>query len=85
MKLAQSKQLRAILSVAETRIRATGGIRHEDPWNQLDTDCEAQTSDSMESHRLSGLQFAIACSIIRYEHSRQTPRKDAQQSAGLAD
>jgi len=49
MKLAQSKQLRAILEAAEARIRATGGIRHEDLWNQLDADYEALTSDSIDS------------------------------------
>lgn len=35
-KLAQSEQLRSILDDAEARIRATGGVRHEDLWNQLD-------------------------------------------------
>jgi transcriptional regulator with XRE-family HTH domain len=35
-KLAQSEQLRSILDDAEARIRATGGVKHEDFWNQLD-------------------------------------------------
>jgi DNA-binding phage protein len=40
VKLAQSRKLRAILDAAEARIRATGGIRHEDMWNQLDAEYE---------------------------------------------
>jgi hypothetical protein len=49
LQMAQSKQLRAILDAAEARIRATGGIRHEYLWNQLDAECEALTPDSMDS------------------------------------
>ena len=37
-KLAQSEQLRSILDDAEARIRATGGMRHEDVWSQLDAE-----------------------------------------------
>lgn len=40
MKLAQSKQLRAIPDAAAARIRAIGGIRHEDLWNQWDPEYE---------------------------------------------
>ena len=36
LKLAQSEQLKSILDDAEARIRATGGIRHEDLWSKLD-------------------------------------------------
>jgi DNA-binding phage protein len=49
IELAQSRQLRAILDAAEARMRATGGIRHEDLWTQLDADFEALTSDSIDS------------------------------------
>jgi len=49
IELAQSRQLRAILDAAEARIRATGGIRHEDLWNQLDAECEALTPDRVDS------------------------------------
>lgn len=38
MMLAHSKKLKSILDEAEARIRATGGIRHEDFWNQLDAE-----------------------------------------------
>lgn len=49
IELAQSRQLRAILDAAEARIRATGGIRHENLWNQLDAEYEALTSESMDN------------------------------------
>jgi hypothetical protein len=45
MQLANSAKLRLILDEAEARIRATGGIKHEDFWRQLDAeyqDTEAQ-------------------------------------------
>jgi hypothetical protein len=35
-KLANSAKLKLILDEAEARIRATGGMRHEDVWNALD-------------------------------------------------
>jgi hypothetical protein len=35
-KLAQSEQLKSILDDAEARIQATGGVKHEDFWKQLD-------------------------------------------------
>ena len=42
IKLAHSKKLKAILDAAEERIHSTGGIRHEDFWNRLDADYEAE-------------------------------------------
>ena len=42
IKLAHSKKLKAILDAAKARIQATGGIRHEDFWSQLDADCEVE-------------------------------------------
>ena len=46
MMLAQSKKLKAILDEAEARIRATGGIRHKDFWNQLDAEYQDVEADS---------------------------------------
>ncbi|MFZ2361727.1 MAG: helix-turn-helix transcriptional regulator [Anaerolineae bacterium] len=37
-RLAQSEQLRSILDDAEARIRATGGVQHEDVWSQIDAE-----------------------------------------------
>ena len=36
IRLANSEKLKSILDEAEARIRATGGIKHEDFWRQLD-------------------------------------------------
>ncbi len=47
--LAHSKKLRAILDAAEERIQATGGIRHEDFWNQLDAEYEIVEGRSQET------------------------------------
>ena len=49
MKLAHSATLKAILDAAEARIQATGGIRHEDFWNQLDAEYEIVESRSQET------------------------------------
>jgi hypothetical protein len=38
VQLANSAKLRLILDEAEARIRATGGIMHEDFWSQLDAE-----------------------------------------------
>jgi prevent-host-death family protein len=35
---AYSKNIRALLDAAEQRIRATGGIKHDDLWRQVDED-----------------------------------------------
>lgn len=37
-KLAKSVQLRSFLDDAEARIRARGGMRHEDVWSQMDAE-----------------------------------------------
>lgn len=37
-KLTQSEKLRSILDDAEARIRATGGVKHEDFWKQIDAE-----------------------------------------------
>lgn len=49
MMLAHSKKLKAILDAAEERIQATGGIRHEDFWNQLDAEYETVEGRSQET------------------------------------
>ncbi|HSN75476.1 MAG TPA: hypothetical protein VL334_10385 [Anaerolineae bacterium] len=36
IRLAHSAKLRLLLDEAEVRIRASGGVKHEDFWNQLD-------------------------------------------------
>jgi prevent-host-death family protein len=51
MMLAHSKKLKSILDDAEARIRATGGIKHDDFWSQLDAeyqdvDAESQVASS---------------------------------------
>jgi prevent-host-death family protein len=46
MMLAHSKKLKSILDEAEARIRATGGIRHEDFWNQMDAEYQDVEADS---------------------------------------
>lgn len=46
MMLAHSKKLKAILDEAEARIRATGGIRHEDFWNQMNAEYQDVDADS---------------------------------------
>ena len=47
--LAHSKNLKAILNAAEARIQATGGIRHEDFWSQLDAEYEIVESRGQET------------------------------------
>ena len=49
MMLAHSVTLKAILDAAETRIQATGGIRHEDFWSQLDAEYEIVEGRSQEN------------------------------------
>lgn len=49
MMLAHSKKLKAILDAAEERIQATGGIHHEDFWNQLDAEYETVECRSQET------------------------------------
>ena len=49
MMLAHSATLKAILDAAEERIQATGGIRHEDFWNQLDAEYEIAEGRSKET------------------------------------
>ena len=49
MKLARSQKLKAILDAAEARIKATGGIRHEDFWSQLDAEYEIVEGRSQET------------------------------------
>jgi len=44
--LAHSEKLKSILDEAEARIRATGGIRHKDFWNQLDAEYQDVEADS---------------------------------------
>lgn len=45
--IAYSKKLRAVLDAADQRIRQSGGIAHEDLWQQLD----AEYGDPAENER----------------------------------
>jgi transcriptional regulator with XRE-family HTH domain len=52
-KFAQSEKLRSILDDAELHIQATGGIKHEDFWNQMEAeyqDAEAQDDIAATDH-----------------------------------
>lgn len=44
--LAHSKKLRALLDAAETRVRATGGIPHDELWRQVDAECDGMVGGS---------------------------------------
>lgn len=46
MMLAHSKKLKSILDDAAARIRATGGIKHEDFWRQLDAEYQGADAES---------------------------------------
>ena len=49
MKLGHSATLMAILDAAEAHIQATGGIRHEDFWSQLDAEYEIAEDSSQKT------------------------------------
>ena len=50
VQLANSAKLRLILDEAEARIRATGGVKHEDFWRQLDADYQTENHQASWMH-----------------------------------
>lgn len=70
IRLVNSEKLKSILDDAEARIRATGGVQHDDFWSQLDAeyqdvDAESQVASSGDQkktrkRRRSELQPALS-------------------------